>query len=121
MSAADLVGALMGLGPDDVQPLPPSALVKACCGEGRHDLWGTTVYTGSAAPYSDGFEALADLTERGWFPLPSWGAWPFQFAMAWPEGDRPAMLEYVEGDLTVWSFPTKEAMKAYAMLLAERA
>jgi hypothetical protein len=102
----DAAAALAGLG-DPCAPLPPAALAAACCGEGKEG-----VYTGHA-PYDDGYGALADLVNRGWLALHALGDWPLVVYLAWPRDEEPALVELVEGDLTLRIFPTRDALKAH--------
>lgn len=108
----DAAAALAGLG-GPLEPCPPAALARAFCGGSRRESDGSTVYAGHA-PYDDGYTALADLVNRGWLALPTLGDWPLVVYLAWPRNAEPALLELIEGDLTVRVFPTRTARGAHA-------
>ncbi len=111
----DAAAALAGRNPSD--PFPPAALAKLFCGDGRPGVWGSTTYTGFA-PYDDGHTALADLVNHRWLALPSMGDWPLVIYLAWPHKDEPALVQIIEGDVRLWVFPTRDALKAFARWLA---
>lgn len=109
----DAVAAFMGR-PDPT--FPPAALAAAFCGYARQEADGTTVHTGHA-PYSEGYDALADLVSRGWTALPELGDWPLVIYLAWRRHDEPALVELVEGDVTLRVFPTLDALREFVRSL----
>ncbi len=111
----DATAALAGRNPSD--PFPPAALAAKFCGRGEPSASGSTLYAGHA-PYDDGYATLADLVSRGWTALPSMGDWPLVIYLAWTREDEPALLLLIEGDVKLWVFPTRDALKGYARRLA---
>lgn len=83
----------------------------------RHD--GYTSHAGHVLLH-DGYEFVAAV--GGWHPhnpirlLPDGGNWPYSFALA--TDDERAMIEYVEGDITVRVYDDEDG---YRQALAEYA
>lgn len=97
--------------------LPPAAFAAAYCGHGSPSIWGSTVCAGHDV-YDDGYTALADLVNRGWLALHTMGDWPLVIYLAWPRNDEPALLQRIEGDVRLWTFPTHDALKVFTRWLA---
>jgi hypothetical protein len=78
---------------DELPPLPPPA-------------WG------------DGYEWMRDLGQ-GWLPVPGWGRdgwdlgdWPYAIVVHYDGDGKHGLATYVEGDIAVRSFATREERDA---------
>lgn len=65
--------------------------------------------------YDDGYDWIERLIGTGWHVVPAWGSdgwdlgqWPYVI-MAHHNGDTFGLVVYVEGDLEVEEFETREA------------
>lgn len=109
-------------------PIAPEALAAQFCGDWREEADGTRTASGFCGftggrghgfdghcGYDDGYEWMSDLLGRGWRPLPEKGDWPYLVYLSWPSapGGRPAIAEYCEADLTIWTFPDVAAAKLH--------
>jgi hypothetical protein len=125
--AASVVGQMAGLGDElrpPPKPVPPGRLIAAFCGnEANGVATGFCGYNGTGGDtltsgFDDGYSFLGWLQERGWRSLHAKGDWPYLVYMAWTGptegvGEVLAIAEYCEADLTVWTFETRDELKAH--------
>lgn len=53
--------------------------------------------------WQEGYEMIDNLTQGGWDVAPEGGEWPYVIYMTHTGRDGLAILEYCEGDLTLWT------------------
>ncbi|MBJ7469703.1 MAG: hypothetical protein JHD16_00295 [Solirubrobacteraceae bacterium] len=65
--------------------------------------------------FDDGYAFMGYLADRGWRSLPSLGDWPYVVYLVRRGSDReqPALVRYVEADLTVWRFDTVDDLRRF--------
>jgi hypothetical protein len=75
--------------------------------------------------FGDGYNAMAHAERRRWHAIPSWGrdgydlgSWPYVIVFFRNREDTVDVVEYVEGDSTQWSCPTREIRQAITDELA---
>ncbi|SRR5258708_30207809 len=63
----------------------------------------------------DGYDTIELADQRGWKAIPHWGkdgynlgSWPLVIIFFRDRKEYFDVIEYVEGDVTMWSCPTKE-------------
>lgn len=131
---ASSVHVMAGLGDKGNQlPVTPEQLIERFCGReaaGLRANYGTKTQDGIITGrgfcgllgghgdrlktgFEDGYDFLGYLDERGWSALPGKGNWPYVVYMQWLHGEKPAIAEYCECDLTVWIFSTRELAKQH--------
>jgi hypothetical protein len=73
------------------------------------------VYWANASLYGDGYDVMEAVAARGWKPMPSWGkdgydlgSWPYVIIYTAKQEWNFCVVEYVEGDITMYACPTKE-------------
>ncbi len=64
--------------------------------------------------FDDGYSFMDYLAERGWVPVHDRGTWPYVVYCVWCSGDLRAIVEYCEGDLTLWEFPDEAKAREFA-------
>jgi hypothetical protein len=72
-------------------------------------------------PSDDGYDWMSDLRDlrNGWKPIPGWGrdgwdlgSWPYAIVVHYDGDDRYGLATYVEGDIVVGSFSSREERDA---------
>jgi hypothetical protein len=73
----------------------------------------------------DGYDTLETAERRGWHAIPAWGSrgwdlgsWPLVVIYHRNQADSYSVAEYVEGDVTVYTCPTKELREQITDALA---
>jgi hypothetical protein len=63
----------------------------------------------------DGYDTMEPAARKGWEAIPAWGlsgwdlgSWPYVVIYHRDTADTWQLAEYCEGDLTVYSYPTRE-------------
>lgn len=54
--------------------------------------------------FQDGYEFMGYLADRGWIGVHDKGNWPYVIYLVWRHQGEVAIIEYCEGDLTLWQF-----------------
>lgn len=119
--AASCIAGLAGLTAGAPKPpLPPTKLAEQFGFGDPKTIDGAITYHGGCAyngqhGYDDGYDCMGDLGEQGWKTLPNKGEWPYVVYLAWLEDgkDKPTIAEYCEGELTISTFESAAAAKAY--------
>ncbi len=95
-------------------------------GKAKPTLGATMMLTGFEGG-GDGYDWMAKLDGTGWFPIAGWGLdgwdlgdWPLVVYGHAHDGDDWLLVEYVEGDVTVWKFATKDDLYAATDTVARR-
>lgn len=83
-------------------------------------FWQVATMTGD-----DGYERIERARAHGWSAVPGWGrdgwdlgSWPYVVIFHRGNGGRFEMAENIEGDVTVWSLPTRELREQATDVLA---
>ena len=73
----------------------------------------------------DGYDIMEPAIERGWRPIGAWGSdgwdlgsWPLVVIYHRDHADASQLAYYVEGDLTVYRYPTRDLRDAATDCLA---
>ncbi|HXS33140.1 MAG TPA: hypothetical protein VN758_05120 [Solirubrobacterales bacterium] len=67
-----------------------------------------------AVGFQEGYEFMDYLGERGWEFVHDKGNWPYVMYGVWQAGEKRAIIEYCEGDLTLWEFADQAKAREFA-------
>lgn len=139
--ATSIAAQIAGLRSEDTPPHPVTAdqliarfcsgadaeyLGRSACNHRRDDTLAADIddgfcgYSGGrgdelATGFDDGYAFMGYLVDRGWRALSDLGEWPYVTYLLRRGGpdEKPALVRYVEADLTVWRFDSLEDLRRF--------
>lgn len=91
-----------------LNPLKPVASQMNAYQVEPDPFWGSAILIG------DGYDVMEKAEEQGWHVISSWGkdgwdlgSWPLVIVFVRKKEGKYEVVEYIEGDITQWSCPSK--------------
>jgi hypothetical protein len=69
---------------------------------------------GLTVGFQEGYEFMEYLSARGWEFVHDKGNWPYVVYGVWRLGEKRTIIEYCEGDLTLWEFADEAKAREFA-------